>query len=107
MLALKFYKSLKEENLKPQWLIKIKRRNIQIQYAKYNMCHAYCFSLNPVWKKMRFQLALNKTLCPASQLLTHRRLKHQQKTKINKTMFSGSSSPVFHTIFTISDLKSK
>ena len=107
MLALNFHKSLKEENLKPQWLIKVKRRNIQIQHAKYNLCHAYCFSLNPVWKKMRFQLALNKFLCPASQLLTHRRLKHQQKTKINKTMLSGSSSPVFHTIFTISDLKSK
>ena len=45
----------REENLKQQWLIKIKCRNIQlIQYAR--MCHAYCFGLNPGWKKMRFQL---------------------------------------------------
>ena len=48
------------------------RRNIQsIQHARMN--HAYCVGLNPGWKKMRFQLALNKTFYP-----THQRLKQLQ-----------------------------
>ena len=37
-----FYKFSRDENLKQQWLIKIKYRNIQsIQHAR--MCHAYYF----------------------------------------------------------------
>ena len=65
------------------------------------MFHAYCmfdmlmFDLNPCWKKMRLQLALNKTLCPTRQPLTHRWLKHHQRTKINKIMLSSSPSSVF------------
>ena len=43
------------------------------------MCHACCFGLNPGWKKIRFQLALNKTFCPTPQHLTHRQLKHSTK----------------------------
>ena len=40
--VLSCYKFPRDENLKQQWLIKIKRRNIQpIQYIK--MCDAYCF----------------------------------------------------------------
>ena len=31
-----------------------------MQQAKMN--HAYCVSINPGWKKMQFQVALNKTL---------------------------------------------
>ena len=58
-------------------------------------------------KKMRFQLALNKTFCPTPQPLTYRRLKHRQRTKFNKTMLSASPSSVFHTKLTISELKSK
>ena len=39
-----FKKLPREENLKQQWLIKMKCRNIQsIQHAR--MCHAYCFGL--------------------------------------------------------------
>ena len=46
--GLSFYKFPREENLKQQWLIKIKCRKIQsIQHAR--MCHAYCFGLNPGW----------------------------------------------------------
>ena len=56
------------------------------------MNHAYCVGLNPAWKKMRFQLVLNKTFCPNPQPLTHRRLKQRQKTKINKTMLSAPLS---------------
>ena len=83
-----------------------KRRNIQsIQHAR--MHHVYCFSLNPSRKKMRFQLALNKTFCSTSQPLIHRQLKHCQRTKINKTMLSASPSSVFCSKFTISELKSK
>ena len=37
-----FYKVPRDEHLKQQWLIKIKRGNIQsIQHDR--MCHAYCF----------------------------------------------------------------
>ena len=37
------FKFPRDENRKQQWLIKIKRRNIQsIQHVR--MCHAYCFS---------------------------------------------------------------
>ena len=52
------------------------------------MCHAYCFGLHSGWKKIPFQLVLNKTFCPTPQPLTHRQLKHHQRTKINKTMLS-------------------
>ena len=55
-------------------------------------------------KKIRFQLALNKTYSLTPPPLIHRRLKHRQRIKINKTMPSGSS--VFHAKFTISVLKS-
>ena len=65
-------------------------RNIQsIQQARMN--HAYCVGLNPVWKKMQFQLSLNKTFCLNPQPLIHRRLKQRQRTKINKTMLSAPS----------------
>ena len=57
------------------------------------MNHAYCVGINPGWKKMTFQLALNKTFCPNPQPLTHRRLKQRQTTKINKTMLSAPLSP--------------
>ena len=56
------------------------------------------------WKKIRFQLALNKTYSLTPPPLIHRRFKHRQRTKINKTMLSASS--VFHAKFTISVLKS-
>ena len=95
-----------------QWLIKMKRRNIQsIQQARMN--HAYCVSLSSGWKKMWFQLALNKTFCPTPHPFILRRLKQRQMTKINGTMLSAPSLPsspsssVFHTKFTISELKSK
>ena len=87
--GLNVYEFLREENLKQQWLIKIKCRNTQlIQQAKMN--HANCVGLNPSWKKIQFQLALNKTFCPNPQL-TYRRLKQCQRTKINKTMLSATS----------------
>ena len=57
---------------------------------------------------MRFQLALNKNFCTNPQPLTHRQLKQHQRTKINKTMLSArlpTLSSVFHTKFTISELK--
>ena len=105
----KCYEFPREENLKQQWLIKIKRRNIQsIQQPRMN--HAYCVGLNPGRKKMRFQLVLDKTFCSNTQPLTHRQLKQRQRTKINKTMLSTPltlPSSVFHTEFTISKLKCK
>ena len=92
ILGLNVYEFPREENLNHQWLIKIKCRNIQsIQQAKMN--HAYCVGLNSGWKKMRFQLALNKTFCPNPQPLTHGRLTQRQRTKINKTMLSASLPP--------------
>ena len=42
------------------------------------------------WKKIQFQLALNKIFCPTPPLLIHQRLKHHQRTKINETMLSAS-----------------
>ena len=57
------------------------------------MNRAYCLNLNPGWKKMRFQLGLNKTFCPYPQPLTHRQVKQWQRTKINKTMLSAPSLP--------------
>ena len=57
------------------------------------------------WKKIRFQLALNKTVTTPPCI--HQRFKHHQRTKINKTMLSASPSLVFHTKLTISVLKSK
>ena len=87
--GLSFHKFPKDENLKQQWLIKIKRRNIQsIQDAW--MCHAYCFGLNPGWKP-----------------LTERRLKHRQRIKINQTILSTFPTSVSYKKFTISELKSK
>ena len=56
------------------------------------------------WKKIRFQLALNKTYSLTSPPLIHRRFKHCQRTEINKTMLSAST--VLYTKFTISVLKS-
>ena len=38
------------------------------------------------WKKMRFELAPNKTSCNIPPPFTHQRLKRNQRTKINKTM---------------------
>ena len=39
--------------------------------------------------------------------LNHRRLKHHRRTKFNKTMHPASPSSIFHTKFTISELKNK
>ena len=33
----------------------------------HRMCHAYCYRLNRGWKKIRFQLVLNKTFCLTTQ----------------------------------------
>ena len=57
------------------------------------MNHVCCIGLNPSWKKMRFQLAVNKTFCLNPQLLTHRLLKQRQRTKINKTMLCAPLPP--------------
>ena len=57
------------------------------------MSHACCIGLNPGWKKMIFQLAVNKTLCPNPQLLTQRLLKQRQRRKINETMLSAPLPP--------------
>ena len=56
------------------------------------MNHAYCVGLNPGWKKMQFQLPLNKTFCPNPQSLSHQQLKQCQRTKIKKTIFLPPSS---------------
>ena len=56
------------------------------------------------WKKIRFQLALNKTYSLTPPPLIHRRFKHHQRTKINKTILSASS--VLYAKFTISVMKS-
>ena len=58
-----FYTFPREENLKQQWLIKIKRTNIQSIWH-VRICHVYCFSLNPGWERLQFQLPLNKTFFP-------------------------------------------
>ena len=57
------------------------------------MHHAYCFGLNPGWKKMRFHLTLNKTCCPNPQPLPQQQVKQHQGTKIKKTMLSVPPSP--------------
>ena len=55
------------------------------------VCHIWIkFDLNVKktdWKKIRFQLALNKTFCPTPPRLIHRRFKHRQRTKITKQCF--------------------
>ena len=75
-----------------------------IQQARVN--YAYCVGSNPGWKKMRFQLALNKTFCPNPQPLTHRQVKQRQRKKINKTVLSAPSLPP-QWYFTLSELKCK
>ena len=57
------------------------------------MNYAYRVRLNPGWKMMRFQLALNNTFCPNPQPLTHQQVKQHKRTKINKTMLSAPSLP--------------
>ena len=57
------------------------------------------------WKKIRFQLVLNKNFCPAPRPLIHRRFMYRQRTEINKTILSVSPSSVFHTKLTTSVLK--
>ena len=52
------------------------------------MNHAYCVGINPGWKKMTFQLALNKTFCPNPQPLTHR-----QEQKLTRQCFLPLSLP--------------
>ena len=88
---------------------KNKIRNIpSIQQARTN--HAYCVGLNPGLKKITFQLALNKTFWPNPQPFTYRQVKERTRTKINKTTLSAHLPPpssVFHTKFTISELKCK
>ena len=51
----------------------------------------------PPGKKIRFQLALDKSFCLIAPPLTHRRLKLRQRTKVNKTMISASP-PKVHNI---------
>ena len=75
--------------MKQQWLIKIKRRNIQL-LQHIRMCHVYCYDSDPGCKIMRFQLALNKTFYPTPPTLTNLRLRHHQRTKTDK-MLSVSS----------------
>ena len=55
------------------------------------------------WKKIRFQVALDKTYSLTPPPLIHQKFKHHQRTKINK-MFSTSS--VLYAKFTITVLKS-
>ena len=57
------------------------------------MNHAYCVGINPSWKKMRFQLAQNKTFCPNPQPFSHQQVKQLQRTKINKTILSAPFLP--------------
>ena len=57
------------------------------------------------WKKVRFQLALNKNYSLTPPPLIHWRFKYCQRTKINKAMLSASL--VLYTKLTISSLKSK
>ena len=67
-----------------------------IQHAR--ICHACCFGLNRGWKKIQFQLALNKTFCPTPQPLTHRRGTDKEQKLTNQCfpplphMFSRQSS---------------
>ena len=73
-----------------------------MQQARVN--HAYCVGLNLGWKKMRFQLALNKTFCPNPQSLSHQQVKQCQRTKINKTILSSPSLPLIgfpHKVYKI------
>ena len=80
---------------------------ILLEKIRAVFCISIKFDLNvrkTGWKKIRFQLALNKTYSLTPPPLIHRRFKHRQRTKINKTMLSASS--VFHAKFTISVLKS-
>ena len=82
---------------------------ILLEKIRAVFCISIKFDLNvrkTGWKKIRFQLALNKTYSLTPPPLIHRRFKHRQRTKINKTMLSFSLSSVFHTKFTISVLKS-
>ena len=68
------------------------------------MNHAYCVGLNPGWKKIRFQPALNKTFCPNPQPLPERQVKQRQRAKINKTVLSVPQSPMIgfpHKVYNI------
>ena len=78
------------------------KTNFLYIFEKHDIIHT---KVNFSWKKIQFQLALNKTFCPIPPPpLIDRRFEHRQRPKINKTMLSASS--VFHTKFTISVLKS-
>ena len=80
---------------------------ILLEKIRAVFCISIKFDLNvrkTGWKKIRFQLALNKTYSLTPPPLIHQRFKHRQRTKINKTMLSTSS--VFDTKFTILVLKS-
>ena len=80
---------------------------ILLEKIRAVFCISIKFDLNvrkAGWKKIRFQMALNKTYSFTPPHLIHRRFKHRQRTKINKIMFSASS--VFHAKFIISVLKS-
>ena len=55
----------------------------------------------PPGKGCNFSVALNKTFCPTPPPLTHRQLKHGQRTKTNKTIPFVSPSLPFRTKLTI------
>ena len=54
-------------------------------------------------KKMQFHLVVNKTFCPTQPLLTYQ----QSNTKEQKLTKCFLPPTVFHTKFTISELKRK
>ena len=80
---------------------------ILLEKIRTVFCMSIKFDLNvrkTGWKKIRFQLAQNKTYSLTTPPLIQRRFKHRQRTKINKTMLSVSS--VLYAKLTMSVLKS-
>ena len=80
--SLSFYKFPRYKDLKQQY------KYPAVMTRQYASC--LLLRLKSRLEKVAISAALNKTFCPTPPTLIHRRFKHRQKTKINKTMLSSS-----------------
>ena len=93
------------------FLFEVKWRSTTWFTAFWNLHIFVTFAQFAVWenerRKVNILIFMIWNVHATPPPLTHQQLKHHQRTKISKTILSASHSLVFHTKFTISELKNK